>query len=210
MYKSIFLFLITLMLCKNISAQVYISSKYKPVIATFDSLNNLNLVDAKNILLEVEKSTDFVKNDSVKLIVFCAWERFYITNSDINKVNQYCKLVLELSLKNKMYGFASTALGSSGMAYFRANKIDSALVCFQNGLQYAQKGNDTFNINKSLMAIANTYARQSKFKESNEILLANIDKIVNNETKAVAYTTIADNYMSLDSKATLDQYYLKA
>ena len=195
---------------ESVFGQTNITEKYKNQFTQFDSLNNIKDTTAKYVLQSITNSPDFNKNDTLKVLVYGSWERYYIMNGNVNLVNSNCDKCLEIALKNKMYAHASTCLGSNGMCYFRANEIDSAVKCFEKGLEYARLGKDTFNINKSLMALANCYSRQSKYNESNKILLENVDKIYNKGTQAVAYATIADNYMALNSTAELDHYYIKA
>jgi two-component sensor histidine kinase len=195
---------------KDTIAQVSVAEKFKSQLAKFDSLNNISDSSSYKILTNLESELDYKNNDTLKLLVFAAWERYYTINADINKVNAYCGKCLDVALKSKLFSYASTCMGSKGMAYFQAGLLDSALTVFKQGLQYARQATDTFNINKSLMALANTYSRKSMYKESNEILLENVDKIVNLQTQAVAYATIADNYMALGSKTKLDHYFLKA
>ena len=208
--KLILSLIIFISVSKIIFAQTTITEKYKNQLTQFDSLNNIKDTTAKRILQSITNGADFHKNDTLKVLIYGSWERYYVMNGDVNLVNSNCDKCLEIALRNKMYAYASNCLGSNGMSYFRANQIDSAVKSFKKGLEYARLGKDTFNINKSLMALANCYSRQSRYNESNKILLENVDKIKNKGTQAVAYATIADNYMALNSTAELDHYYIKA
>ena len=208
--KSRIILLACVIITYNTFGQTKISDKYKNQFTQFDSLNNIKDTTAKSILVSISNNSDYNKNDTLKVLVYSAWERYYIMNENVNLVNSNCDECLKIALKNKMFAHASICLGSKGMACFRANEIDTAVKTFEKSLEYARLGKDTFNINKSLMALANCLARQSKYNESNKILLENIDKIKDKGTQAVAYATIADNYMALNSTAELDQYYIKA
>lgn len=207
--KRIFILLKVAVICVvNVFGQTGIMEKYAPIFAKFDSLNNLHDKNAADILIEIEKTKDLKFNDTLQINLNYSWEKYYIINYDLEKVRKYCTTCEQIAIKNKKQELSTNCFSSLGMAYFKIGEYDSAVLVFKKALKLAQIGTNDYY--KVLMGLANSLSSNGNFKESNTLLLNNIDLITNKGTKAVAYATIASNYESLDSKMELDNYYLKA
>lgn len=196
----LFLFSITFLNGQNIKSE----------LNKFDSLNGAQSKDAKKVLVQLQNSKIY-KHDSIKALVFNSYIRYHLsTESDITKVNKYCDSCVQFALKSKKLSIVSSCYHNQAVAYHYKNEIDTAIIIERKALDYAKQAKDDKNYYVALIAIARRYYYQAKYKESNDLIIENIDKIEDKETKAVAFLILASNYRSLGSKIKLDKYYLDA